>query len=403
MVKFIFSLGIIDKKLCLPFLVALNQIINKIIEYLYSKYKIQTNMIIDTFSASIGAMLILFIPLIFKYKTQTSLKDAIFNKKNMKYQFILWGINVLLLGLFSSCSLIAIKKNPHENMIYTVEAIQMIFLTVVTIFFLKYKYYIHHIISLILFCVLCIIIDYLIDNFQEGYANKAIEVIILENVLILIEIINYCYKTYMMNNLYYNYWSVVFSSALIPLLLIIGFLIANLCFGNPNEEKNFLNSLFYYFKEVGAGYIVLRIFLQVLFLGFSLEVLKILILRDLTTNHILISNELSKLLNILLYNEHKNKWFTIIPFVFQFLSLMFFLEIFEFNFCKLNKNTKKSILLRENKDMNNQERLSHNSIAEIQDYLINDVNENNENNFEKTIRASIEMQDKNINCEKVGI
>ena len=150
MVKFIFSLGIIDKKLCLPFLVALNQIINKIIEYLYSKYKIQTNMIIDTFSASIGAMLILFIPLIFKYKTQTSLKDAIFNKKNMKYQFILWGINVLLLGLFSSCSLIAIKKNPHENMIYTVEAIQMIFLTVVTIFFLKYKYYIHHIISLIL-------------------------------------------------------------------------------------------------------------------------------------------------------------------------------------------------------------------------------------------------------------
>ena len=207
----------------------------------------------------------------------------------------------------------------------------------------------------------------------------------------------------MMNNLYYNYWSVVFSSALIPLLLIIGFLIANLCFGNPNKEKNFLNSLFYYFKEVGAGYIVLRIFLQVLFLGFSLEVLKILTLRDLTTNHILISNELSKLLNILLYNEHKNKWFTIIPFVFQFLSLMFFLEIFEFNFCKLNKNTKKSILLRENKDMNNQERLSHNSIAEIQDYLINDVNENNENNFEKTIRASIEMQDKNINCEKVGI
>ena len=134
-----------------------------------------------------------------------------------------------------------------------------------------------------------------------------------------------------------------------------------------------------------------------------MEVLKILTLRDLTTNHILISNELSKLLNILLYNEHKNKWFTIIPFVFQFLSLMFFLEIFEFNFCKLNKNTKKSILLRENKDMNNQERLSHNSIAEIQDYLINDVNENNENNFEKTISASIEMQDKNKNCEKVGI
>ena len=34
--------------------------------------------------------------------------------------------------------------------------------------------------------------------------------------------------------------------------------------------------------------------------------------------------------------------------MFQILSLLFYLEIVEYNFCNLNKNTKRNILLREN-------------------------------------------------------
>jgi hypothetical protein len=37
------------------------------------------------------------------------------------------------------------------------------------------------------------------------------------------------------------------------------------------------------------------------------------------------------------------------------LLLLFFLEIFEFNFCGLNKNTRKNIQLREKEDMQKKE------------------------------------------------
>ena len=45
-------------------------------------------------------------------------------------------------------------------------------------------------------------------------------------------------------------------------------------------------------------------------------------------------------------NEHKNKYYCIIFFIFQLFFLMTYLEILEFNFCNLNKNTKKNIEFR---------------------------------------------------------
>ena len=82
-----------------------------------------------------------------------------------------------------------------------------------------------------------------------------------------------------------------------------------------------------------------------------MTLLGILTLNYLTANHLLLSYAISKLSNILLKSAHKNKWYSIIPFIFQFLSLMFFLEVFEFNFCGLNTNTKRQIEFREETDM----------------------------------------------------
>ena len=59
------------------------------------------------------------------------------------------------------------------------------------------------------------------------------------------------------------------------------------------------------------------------------------------------------------YDKHKNHLFFLIPAVFQILSLLFFLEILEFNFCNLNRNTKRNIMLREEEEM----LLRNNSVA----------------------------------------
>ena len=66
----------------------------------------------------------------------------------------------------------------------------------------------------------------------------------------------------------------------------------------------------------------------------------------LTPNHIIIPYEIGKIVAIIVSNiEAGNTNFVdflfLIPFIFQILSLLFYLEILEFNFCGLNKNTKK--------------------------------------------------------------
>ena len=47
-----------------------------------------------------------------------------------------------------------------------------------------------------------------------------------------------------------------------------------------------------------------------------------------------------------LIKDEPEKLYNLIFFVIQFISLMFYLEIFEFNFCNLNKNTRRNIKLR---------------------------------------------------------
>ena len=60
----------------------------------------------------------------------------------------------------------------------------------------------------------------------------------------------------------------------------------------------------------------------------------------------LIAYEFIKIYYVLTKSKSNNRWYSIILFIFQFLVLMFFLEIFEFNFCKLNENSKRNIMLR---------------------------------------------------------
>ena len=49
-----------------------------------------------------------------------------------------------------------------------------------------------------------------------------------------------------------------------------------------------------------------------------------------------------------------DKYYTFIPFIFQMLCLLFYFEILELNFSKLNENTVKNIELREKKESDNE-------------------------------------------------
>ena len=123
-----------------------------------------------------------------------------------------------------------------------------------------------------------------------------------------------------------------------------------------------------------------------------------LVLFYLRPNHLIFSDEINVFIRIICYREMENKYYTIIPFVFQILALLFYFEILEFNFCNLNYNTAKNIEKRgENiyieDDIN--VRPSRTSLIELGGnyYLNNDNNNNKMDNDDNLNRQSLNNKD----------
>ena len=71
--------------------------------------------------------------------------------------------------------------------------------------------------------------------------------------------------------------------------------------------------------------------------------IEFIILYKLSPNYIIICFELGKILSTIIGNEGTKRWIIILISILQIIFLSFYLEIFEFNFCSLNKNTKRNI------------------------------------------------------------
>ena len=117
----------------------------------------------------------------------------------------------------------------------------------------------------------------------------------------------------------------------------------------------------------------------------------------MTPNHIYSAYILIKEFDLLLEKESNYKYLSIILFVFEFISLLIFLEIIELNFLNLNKNTKRNIEKREkkeslllyndNKKINDDSNFRNNSSIEligeqlIESEIVNNSEEDKESDF----------------------
>ena len=348
----IFKFGRIDKKIIWPFLFAIIQVALIFINQIFPNDKV--NQIIDAFAIAVGDMLVLIVPFIFKTKEKIIKKDEICTKKNIKYQAIHWAIG---LGYSLSISFSALGGKDiiislHFSLLVTREAAQIIILIVITMIIFKSKYYIHHIICLVIFCGLCVGIDLLLNTFKAEFSEKIPLKIVFNIIVVIFELIRLCYHKYMMNNLYYHYWSVSFSYGLFTLIIAIFSLISVYIVGDKNDENN---SYFQFLKNTEFRYLFPRILSWIIIYGL-LEIFKLLALESLTPNHMMISYEIGKIANILYSSKSRRKWHSLILFAIQFIILLFFLEVFEFNFCNLNKNTRRKKYRRKKFNFNGYER-----------------------------------------------
>ena len=350
MVKKIIIFGEINKKHILPLSLAIYQVFNKIFNTYYPKNI--TNGIFELYSMALGMLSILFLPCIFKIKVTEEEKEREIHKRKWLHYPLLIVIYWIyhLAKLFMVISKVKARGNdetinPFAESPFAFIGLEMILLTVASIILLKYKYFIHHIISMAGFILFGNFSDLLLGSYSEIIKFGAVPIII-QIFGIISDVAYYYYQKYMMEKLFYPYWTISFTAgiglALFATAILIYVLVlkekANPFIVDPQRFYSYFNG-----NDIGlkVGKIILLYILSVVN-----TILNILNIYYFSPNYILISFQFSKFVDVLINESDSKKYFTIIFFVIQLFFLMIYLEILELNFCNLNQNTKKSIDFR---------------------------------------------------------
>ena len=192
MSNFIISIGLINKNIYLPIIYMLVYIGMN----LFWTYQINNQVTghLEGFGGSLGHIYIYAIGNLFKYRrnknnNNNNNKSDKSNKKYFKDFSILFAINLFyfLTGIFQSYFPGNGKDSFKE--LYLKESIEIIFISLATFFIMKYKYYIHHFISVALFVALSVVIDVILWN----YRGANLITIIISILYVIVEPFYYTY------------------------------------------------------------------------------------------------------------------------------------------------------------------------------------------------------------------
>ena len=306
-------------------------------------------------------------------------------KREFKYLIILFLLRLVKSGYERFFSyLIKGKQYKFNNILSTVNGFEIILMTIGTFLLLNYKYYIHHMISMVAFCALGITMDFIMEN----YFIMNYKYIYIYLTYIINEVLLFCYLKYMMDKLYYHYSEVILYWGINGLIVKIFIFSGMAIYEYKNSVEGIIDGFKTYFAETSIIVIIFLQFFYYILDGAVYHSLIILMLYYLRPNHMIITDEIHVYLGIIFYKTDKpNREYTVIPFVFQIFALLFYFEILELNFCNLNINTIKNIQMREMKDDADDTVTSIQSLIELGDqYFIEDfdVKNNTDSSFDKS-------------------
>jgi len=355
------ELGELNRKHLLPLFLALSYLIFLLVQHFYKTES--ENRIFDLYSNSLGFAGIIIIPYIFKI-TQKDIpnipKENEIQRKKYLHYFIL--IVVFLLYSFAREFPSFYKpksentkddgtgddsSNTYQSDPFAYIGVEMILLTIVSLFFLKYKYFKHHVISIIGFVICGNVCDLLLGYYSELVKMDPV-IIGFKFFSIFIDVIFFNVQKYMMEMLYYPYWkiNVVNGVALFCATTII--LIYVLI--DKDSQAQFILDFYDYFKYNNAGIIIGKLLLTTI-TYFIFTTLCILNIYYFNPNYFILNFQLSKFVMTLINSEKTERFYCIIFFVLQTFFLLVFLEIIELNFLGLSDNTKRNVELRGLQDL----------------------------------------------------
>ena len=346
-------LGELNKKHLLPVFLALSQVCIQLMNIYYPESK--RNLVLEIYTTSLAIISVRLIPYIFKFWDNVGLEKGNSKKNKCLHYFLLilfYNLDNIATFLPQNMKTFQSKKISHfENIAnplvggpFINNCIDMIFLAIASKLLLKYNYYIHHVISISIFIFLCLACDIFLNNFSKMKENGPLTNI-FNIISILADVVIYNYEKYMMEKLLYPYWKIS-----IPIgisLFIVSSCLTLLALIDKDKEKSvfpYISEFYTYFKTVNPFLIIGRIVLAYV-IYFIYNTLSFLNIYYFDPNFIMISFQLSKIIQVLI-NAEPEQYYCIIFFILQLFILMIYLEILELNFCNLNKNTKRNIQLR---------------------------------------------------------
>ena len=371
------NLGKIQKKLYLIIIITI-----EILIYLYTLREGENyfNGIFYIFIEDLGPLIVGII-LFFIFKPKNEKKS----KKGYKELIILFVLKII------KCCYDCLYTYFIQDYIYnyemlsnTINGVEIFLISIITFFLLNYKYHIHHIISMILYLLLGIGNDLILDS----YSMLKYDYLYIYIIYIINEMFLFCFLKYMMDELFYHYTELLLLYGMFGLVIKIFIYLLLIIIEYKTENFIIIGLLKYYFQETDVIYII---FYQCLFFIIERGIYFLLILLVsfyLSPNHNIITENISAYLSIFIFEEDTNKYYSIITFVLQLFILLFYFEILEFNFLGLNKNTLRNIRIRER--IETSARISVVSEIELEDqYVIR--------NNERKSRDSDDEDDRNGN------
>ena len=208
MSKLFIRIGQVNRKLVILILIYSVTVIFTELNFFFSSR--DTNNIIDLFETSLGEIFGgILMPYIVKNKTTIKSKKKNSKKQSVKDYFLLFIILLILVGAQYLVKFSTNNNTLQLSILSFLQGWEIILFLILTYFFLKYKYYIHHIISLSIFCISCVLLDIILGHFSNlGLSLLYMFIYVSCDAVISI------YLKYLMDYKYKQYWNI---------LLAIGF------------------------------------------------------------------------------------------------------------------------------------------------------------------------------------
>lgn len=356
----LFSFGKISIKLSIPFLLALAEILLKISSKYFPTYSNicqgglercrKSSQLMDSYASSLGEIFLVIIPFIKCCSGDSSKKKKAninISKCRVFFQFFFICMIFLVIFILMSISYAISKMKsfqvPINNGLFAKQSIEIIYIILITRILLKYKYFIHHIISLLMIIILSASIDAVCGHFSQEI-GPVFTFITTNFILILLEAISLIFKKYLLEKYFYSPWKISTVSGIFKFLICFVVMIIILITGIMPDFQDYMTSL--------SPGIIIGKFITDLIINFFINLGVYLTLINFSPNYYVISANLTNIISVYLYDETDNKYICIILFILEFFFVLVNLEIIILNFCGFEKNTAKFINLRSEEEMN---------------------------------------------------